>query len=300
MIFNAAVAEAKRLQAQMALEASLSIEERILRGMLATPSHLAQQIARCVGRLLDENRPIRYCEPFMGTGPFYSALRWVVPREAIESATGIEIDGESARAAAGLWSGEGVRIFQGDFLEALDAQPPLARPNLVMCDPPCFKPEQLKQSYKLQLQDRVMKAAGIRVSPLAPYYVYAFLLAGEWMEEGGLAAWLVPAEFMSSKYSDPMRKYLVERTSLIRVHRLDPRTAGSEDVWISSAIIIYRKVLPKKDSKVLFSFRGPLSDPVISQEVALGELAGNPLWESYPFVRVRTEEEMAGGKKEGK
>ncbi|MCX7806954.1 MAG: SAM-dependent DNA methyltransferase, partial [Planctomycetota bacterium] len=105
MTFNAAVAEAKRLQAQMALEAGIPLQERILRGMLPTPSHLAQQIARCVGRLLDADKAIHYCEPFMGTGPFYSALRWVLPREAIASATGIEIDGESARAAATLWGG---------------------------------------------------------------------------------------------------------------------------------------------------------------------------------------------------
>jgi hypothetical protein len=284
----------------MALDASLTLEERVSRGMLSAPSHLAQQIARCVARLLDKSAlPIRYCEPFMGTGPFYSAMRWVIPGEAIASASGIEIDGETARTAAALWGEEGVRIFQGDFLEALDAQPPLDRPTLVMCDPPCFKPEQLKQSYKIELQDRVRKATGLRVNPLAPYYVYAFMLAAEWMADGGLAAWLVPAEFMSSKYADAMKKYLTERATLIRVHRLDPKTAGADDLWIASAIIIYRKIPPQRGAKALFSFRGPLSEPIISQEVAIEELAANPLWISYPFVRVRTEDDMTGAKADG-
>ena len=64
---------------------------------------------------------------------------------------------------------------------------------------------------------------GVEVNGLAGLYVYFLLLATAWMEDGGIAAWLIPSEFMDVNYGAALKGFLADRVTLIRAHRFDPR-----------------------------------------------------------------------------
>ena len=53
---------------------------------------------------------VRFLDPGIGTGAFYSALLSTVPRERIASSHGYEIQPEIAAAARRLWADEGLNV----------------------------------------------------------------------------------------------------------------------------------------------------------------------------------------------
>ena len=88
-----------RQQEQTRLDSLKSSAERNKWGQFATPPELALSIARYARDLL-ERGSVRFLDPAVGTGSFYSALSQVFLRESIEAATGIEIDPLFSETAA--------------------------------------------------------------------------------------------------------------------------------------------------------------------------------------------------------
>ncbi|MDR1014418.1 MAG: SAM-dependent methyltransferase, partial [Coriobacteriales bacterium] len=92
----------KREQRRQALQAELdekrSTDYRRHLGQFATPPELASEIVS-YGLSLMGGRPIRFLEPAVGTGSFFSALLACAGSEGVESATGLEVDGEVGEAA---------------------------------------------------------------------------------------------------------------------------------------------------------------------------------------------------------
>jgi len=74
--------EGRRLQEQSVLDSLKSAAERNKWGQFATPPELAVSIARYARTLLGRG-PVRFLDPAIGTGSFYSALSQVIPREDI-------------------------------------------------------------------------------------------------------------------------------------------------------------------------------------------------------------------------
>ncbi len=67
--------EQKRLELQQALDGQKSAAERNRLGQFATPTALACEILRYGVSLLPLGREIRFLDPAIGTGAFYSALQ---------------------------------------------------------------------------------------------------------------------------------------------------------------------------------------------------------------------------------
>ena len=65
--------ESKRMQLQIAIDNSKSIENRRRFGQFATPYELAQEIVS-FGLALQTKKEISFLEPAFGTGAFYSAF----------------------------------------------------------------------------------------------------------------------------------------------------------------------------------------------------------------------------------
>src|ERR1017187_5330302 len=90
--------EERRLKEQERLDSLKSAAERNKWGQFATPPELALSIAR-YARSLIEDTPVRFLDPAIGTGSFYSALNQAFPAQNISAAAGIELDPIFARAA---------------------------------------------------------------------------------------------------------------------------------------------------------------------------------------------------------
>lgn len=275
--------EARRQEIQAELDARRSGSERNRLGQFSTPNALAVEIARYVRSMAGRSlRTIRFADPSIGTGSFYSAALTVFGPERIEHAVGIEIDHAFCEAARDLWSDVGLEVIRADFtrLVANDSRP--SSPNLILANPPYVRHHHLEREAKERLQALVCRMTGIEINGLAGLYVYFLLLATAWMEDDGYAAWLIPSEFMDVNYGVALKRFLTDRVTLIRVHRFDPDDVQFGDALVSSAVLVFRKAPPPRGHTVELTFGGALDTPASSDSIPVEQLREARKWTAYP------------------
>jgi adenine-specific DNA-methyltransferase len=279
------VSEAERLHRQIALDHLKSAAERNRLGQFATPPVLAHRIAR-EALCWHGGGPVRFGEPALGTGAFYSALRDEAVPGQIERAVGFELDPAFAEAARTLWKESGLTVIRGDFTEKGVRESVGIRPNLILANPPYVRHHHLHALTKTRLKAEACRIVGIEPSGLSGLYVYFLLLAHEWMVEGGIAAWLIPTEFMEVNYGAALRRYLTERVQLLRVHRFRSEDAQFVDALVSSCVVIFRKVTPDAGAMTRFTMGGSMTNPDAGEEVSLARLSGSVKWTRFPQKAV--------------
>ncbi len=218
--------------------------------------------------------PVRFADPAVGTGSFFSAALAVFDKDRIESAVGVEFDAAFCEAARDLWGGAGLQVVTGDFTRVVANGLLPDRPNLILANPPYVRHHHLQREDKERLQRLVREMAGVEVNGLAGLYVYFLLLATAWMEDGGLAAWLIPSEFMDVNYGAALKRFLCDRVTLIRIHRFDPDDLQFGDAFVSSAILLFRKTPPPPEHAIAFTFGGTIAKPQASEAIPLDRLRG--------------------------
>lgn len=275
--------EARRQITQAALDAKRSAAERNRLGQFATPNALAIEIAHYVksvaGRRL---RDVRFADPAIGTGSFYSAILTVFGPGRIESAVGIELDSGFCDAALDLWAEAGLDMVRGDFTRIVERNQRPAAPNLILANPPYVRHHHLEREDKERLQRLAHRMTGVKVNGLAGLYVYFLLLATAWMDDGGYAAWLIPSEFMDVNYGVALKRYLTDCVTLIRTHRFDPDDVQFGDALVSSVVLVFRKMAPPRGHAVECTFGGTMREPHASDSIPLDQLRASRKWTVYP------------------
>ncbi|MBV8313688.1 MAG: hypothetical protein JOZ53_01895 [Planctomycetaceae bacterium] len=274
--------EARRRAEQDRLDRLKGPEERNRLGQFATPLPLAVVIAGYASQLWgDRTGPVRFLDPAIGTASFYSALHQAFLPTLIGPATGVEIDPPFAEVAARLWGPLGLDIITGDFTR-LDPPPAGRRANLVLANPPYVRHHHLDRAEKRRLKGLVGRRLGIDISGLAGLYAHFLLLCDPWLEDGGLALWLIPSEFMDVNYGTAIKEYLTKRVRLHHIHRFSPADVQFCDALVTSAVVVFEKSPPATTQAVRMSLGGPLGAPEASELVPLAELHGARKWTNYP------------------
>jgi len=279
-----------REQDRLALQASLDAEktqaERNRLGQFATPTALAEDMLRYAAALLPPATKVRFLDPAIGTGSFYSALLKVFPKKRIAEAVGFELDPHYGKPAAQLWKDTGLTLKLANFTHA----EPSPRFNVLICNPPYVRHHHLHNGEKTRLQFRTQQASGVKISGLGGLYCHFLGLSHAWMPEGGIAGWLIPSEFMDVNYGQAMKRYLLDRVTLLHIHRFDPNDVQFADALVSSAVVWFKKDAPPADHEVKFTFGGTLFTPKLSRLVSSRALAREPKWTRFPAADVRSQE----------
>jgi predicted RNA methylase len=275
--------EAARLALQVELDGEKTQAERNKLGQFATPTQLADDILGYAKTLLPAGEPIRFIDPAIGTGSFYSALRRTLPADQIRETVGIEIDPHYAGPARKLWSGTKLVYQLGDFTER-EAEP---RFNLLICNPPYVRHHHMPNDYKSRLQLRALKACGTKIGGLAGLYCYFLGLSHAWLAPGAISGWLIPSEFMDVNYGQALKRYLLQRVTLLHIHRFDPSDVQFADALVSSAVVWFRNELPPVDHQVKFTFGGTLARPTVERNVSARALAQEAKWTRFPISETR-------------
>lgn len=276
-------AEAQRQAVQAAIDAAKSSAERNRLGQFATPNELAVEIARYVGAIMRPRRGgVRFADPSIGSGSFFSAALAVFGRTRIESAIGVELDSTFADAARDLWAGAGLEVVRGDFTRFVAHGLHAPAPNLILANPPYVRHHHMDREDKERLQRLAYKMTGVEVNGLAGLYVYFLLLATAWMEEDGYAAWLIPSEFMDVNYGAALKRFLTDRVTLIRAHRFDPENVQFGDALVSSVVLVFKKALPPSGHAPEFTFGGTLEEPHAGDRIPIAHLRKSRKWTVYP------------------
>lgn len=270
--------EGRRQTEQARLDSKKTAAERNKWGQFATPPELARSLARYARGLLGEIS-LRFLDPAIGTGSFYSALLEVFPAEAIEAATGIELDPSFAAAAASLWEKSGLHVVEGDFTKQ---RPPTRRYNFVLTNPPYVRHHHLPGADKDRLKAQLAHSLHMEISGLAGLYCYFLLLCHDWLDDDGLAIWLIPSEFMDVNYGATIRRYLTECVTLVHIHRFCPTDVQFADALVSSAVVVFRKSRPSSGHRARFSFGGPIEEPQSEALVPGDTLRHSRKWTQFP------------------
>lgn len=278
-----------RESARLALQATLDAEKtQIARnrlGQFATPTALADDILRYSKSLLPLHSPVRFLDPAIGTGAFYSALLKQFSTKQIVEAQGFEIDAHYGRPAAELWCDTALSLRLADFTQQ-DADP---RFNLLICNPPYVRHHHMSNEDKARLQQRTQQACGTKIAGLAGLYCYFIGLSQAWLAPGGISGWLIPSEFMDVNYGQALKRYLLDRVTLLHIHRFDPSDVQFADALVSSAVVWFRNEPPPANHSVEFSFGGTMTAPKISKMITSTSLAKEKKWTRFPAADVRVQ-----------
>ncbi|NHC33344.1 Eco57I restriction-modification methylase domain-containing protein [Scytonema millei] len=260
--------EAKRVVEQIQLDASKNSVERNRLGQFATPNSLAIEVLKYSKTLLPASEEIHFLDPAIGNGSFYSALLQSFPSEQIKSTVGYEIDRGYAEVALKLWDKTSLTLNIADFTESVPPQNEKFRSNLLICNPPYVRHHHLSSDKKISLKRLGIKTTGIELSGLAGLYCYFILAAHGWMARNGLACWIIPSEFMDVNYGEKLKQYLLERVTLLRVHRFAPENLQFTDVLVSTSVIWFRNTKPNHDYFVEFTYGESISRPSCSETIS--------------------------------
>lgn len=271
--------ESRRQQLQITLDAERSSEERNKLGQFATPHELAAEIAGVALKYLGD-RPIRFMEPAVGSGAFYSALLATCPAGRIKRAFGFKLDPRFVEAARTLWADSGLIVTPGDFTSTPTPTSDELRATLILANPPYVRHHHLERAHKLALQARAEATLDARVSGLTGLYVYFIILAHGWMSDDAVAAWLVPTEWMDVNYGASLKEYLCSKVQLLRVHRFDAADVQFGDALVSSSIIFFRKATPPAGGTCEMTV-GRLTAPTRSRSQDISGLRHALKWSPY-------------------
>ncbi len=275
--FLATERERLRLQAELDARASPRCRNRL--GQFATPPDLALQMLELAAEHLCGRQEVRFLDPAVGTGVFYGALGRVFGPERIGRAVGHEIDPATADTASRLWRTLGLDVRCGDFLGATPGADEACGFNLLVGNPPYSRHHHLERTRKRELQRQVGQHLGLRISGLAGVYCYFVLLASQWLEEGAVAVWLLPAEFLDVNYGAALRSHLTTRVSLRRIHRFAPEDVQFADALVTSCVVVLEASPPISEGReVVLSSGGTLNAPARVTEAPLCALRATDKW----------------------
>jgi len=275
--------EKQRKKLQDELDLVKTIDARRMLGQFSTPFELANDIVSYGLTLRDKFVPIKFFDPAFGTGVFYSSLLGQTDSSRIEYAKGIEIDEHYGIPARKIWADANIDIQIGDFTKLQQDD----EFNFVICNPPYVRHHLIDKNEKNRIKDKTFKESGEKLSGLAGLYCHFLLQSYKWMEDGGIAGWLIPSEFMDVNYGREIKHFLLNKVELLHIHRFDPSEVQFDDALVSSAVVWFKKNKQQGAANVKFSFGGTLNNPKIIKEISAKVLKSESKWTRFPLLQTR-------------
>lgn len=270
--------EALRLDLQKRLDGLKPQVDRNRLGQFATPTELAAEIAAVTRPLMAGRASIRFLDPAFGTGAFYSALLRSYSPSDIAWAKGYEVDPHYGLPALSLWQDTHLKLEIADFTQLSPPTTDRDRPNLIICNPPYVRHHHIPVGDKVRLRGKVAELTSIRLNGLAGLYCYFLCLAHAWLADNGIGVWLIPSEFMDVKYGREVKRYLLEKVTLLRLHLFDPHEVQFDDALVSSAVVWFTKATPPSQHAVDATYGGSLTNPRVVQRLATTHLQEDTKW----------------------
>lgn len=278
--------EKQRIAEQKRLDDERSQEQRNINGQFATPFELASQIVEIAFAM---NPDAQSClEPACGTGSFLSALNGVFTGLQI---TAIEKDSAYCEVASRLWSSCSTAVVCCDFFDF--AEHADSGFDLLVSNPPYSRHHHIPQSSKEKYQCVSKKLTGVKLSQLAGLHAHFILSGTSLLNEGGVGAWLIPAETFSVNFGKPIKDYLTSIASIERIHFFDESDLQFGDALVSSCVAFVRKKKQASKDRIVLTKGGTLNSPLLSMTLTADELRAIPKWQ-HAFRSIRTSKTVIG------
>jgi hypothetical protein len=273
------ILEEKRIKLQKEIDARQTKIERNMQGQFATPFKLAVDIIEATLKYSDiQINEVRFLEPAVGLGAFFSAFLKVNKGVKLGYALGIEKDRKIAHLSKQLWENQGIEIINQDFTTC---NPPIKEKdkfNTLITNPPYVRHHHLLKEEKERLIQLVNENLNLKINGLMGLYGYFLLISHRWLQKDALSSWLIPREFMDVKYGKIIKKYLTEKVKLLQIHCFDINDVQFDSAEVTSAVIIYKNTSPNASNNIKFTYGSNINHPSIIIETSLQKLISLEKW----------------------
>lgn len=267
--------EHSRLQTQVLLDSAKTALERNKLGQFATPPALSRSITRFViENYLGHRKNMKFLEPALGTGSFYSALLSTCNGHSIEQAVGIEYDKDFFSAAKRLWKANGIDIVNDNFLLWNSKN----RFDLVLTNPPYVRHHYINEESKSACRKIAVSHPHLSISGLSGLYVYFLIHSVSFMNEGGIGVWLIPSEWMNVNYGKALRLFLTRNVKLLHIHNYNISEVKFDDALVSSSVVIFENTKPSSNAICKLSHGSDINLPSYAKDISIHELASKAKW----------------------
>jgi len=251
------------------------MHDRRVTGTILTPPELALDVVGAALGEMSNGTPIEFGDPAIGTGIFFASLVSLAPADRIRSAYGFETDRRRGLETARRWGRIPLRVIIGDFLVARDEAP---RRNLVIANPPYLRYERQNRAEMRAAEQTIAAETNLAFLPRSNLYVHFLLAAHRWMAPGAVAAWVIPSEFLSSRYGATVRRYLTHKVQLVRLHTYEADEQVFDNARVSPSVVVFKNSPPIGSMEARISAGGTMGVPVHSAKVPVGSLDPQTSW----------------------
>ncbi len=273
--------ENKRQDIQGKLDRKKSLKERNELGQFSTPHKLAIDMLAKAKLIIPKNETVKFLDPAIGTGVFYSACVETFEDSIIEKAKGYEIDPHFGEPAKQLWKDLKLDYEIEDFTSLEYPKKENERYNLIVCNPPYVRHHHIN-GQKRELQIKSKEYTGIQISTLAGLYCYFIMICHKWMTNSGIGVWLIPSEFMEVNYGRAIKEYLTTKVSLLQIHRFAPDDLQFSDALVTSSVMIIKNKKPDSTDSIKFTYGKSLLNPELSKDISISDLKIEWKWTRFP------------------
>ena len=249
---------------------------------------LALSLARYAHTLMGKI-PVRFLDPAIGTGSFFSAASQAFGQKHIAAATGIELDPLFSNTAATLWEAQGLKVINGDFTKQRFPEQGF---NLVLTNPPYVRHHHLPAADKDRLKAQLAQFAASGYQ--RPCRAVLLLLAAvpRLDGRGGARGLADPLRI----HGRELRRYLAPLS-----HRA--RDAAAHSPFLPHRRAVHRRagilrrrgfsqVAAPGSHAARFSFGGPIEHPQSEALVPLETLRRSRKWTQFPATTTVRHREL--------
>ena len=257
-----------------------AVKKPVQDAIYVTPPEYARDMAQCaLAAFGDDSKKIFFGDSAIGTGALFIAIKRLVDtvnndenkHYSFGSAVGIDIDEKMAKEAFLRCSKRDLVVIYGDAISpSIDLG---EKRNMMIVNPPYNRHEEIPEEYREKAKELAEAQTGIQVAANAGLYVYHLLIMDKWLDDNGIAVWLLPSIFLQSRYGKAIRQYLTNNVQLLRLHVYDEEKLQFDDTMISTTIVVFKKAPPVESQKVVVTYGDSISEPQFSKTLDLGYLS---------------------------
>ncbi len=181
-------------------------------------------------------RPTRLVDPGCGSGRFSCEA---VRQEPSIEILAIDVDPLATlvcRAALASLGAKHVRVTNSDFMNM--QLPPDRSRTAFVGNPPYVRHHGLKAGQK-QGAKRLASELGLHLSALAGLHVHFLLRAIQQAQTADIGCFVTSAEWLDVGYGQALRRVLLERTSQVCLHLVDPEAVTFADAMTTAVVICF-------------------------------------------------------------
>lgn len=204
---------------------SITLEERRKLGKFETPHRIAKFIVTWAIRKRDDV----VLDPCTGLGILlFEAIQQLKKlgdsSEALNNVYAVDIDKLAVKNLTKKL-GPSQNIIHADFLKVksprdasvLNSNTMLPLVDVVVCNPPYTRHQQLNHNYKEEIAKIIEEESGKEISRQSSIYVHFLMHAARFLKERGRMAFVTPSSFLDVNYGVALKRFLVDNFRIVAI-----------------------------------------------------------------------------------